>query len=176
MLCPSWCLCLTIVLDSFASWHVWRYWIEMFRRRNNLLRTTLSEETGTDSPGSYINGKLESSSCNSCGSGSCTGTSCYASEATGRDEFLEYYRQYRRPEALPEGYLLRRMDSSASLPIESYYRWAKKIVTACEYRFGIRLSFWGLSGTENPILFNRFLTTTIHLIYSCIWNLQFSHV
>ena len=78
----------------------------MFRRRNNLLRTALSEETGTDSPCSYYG--------NSCGSGSTTCNSC------NKDEFLEYYRQYRHPQAVPEGYL-RRLHSSASLPIESYY-------------------------------------------------------
>ena len=59
----------------------------MFRKRNNLLRTTLSEDPDPD-----------------------------------KDEFLEYYRQYRHPEALPEGYI-RRMDSTSSLPIESYYNY-----------------------------------------------------
>ena len=60
---------------------------KMFRRRNNLLRTTLSEETGTDSPCSYYGGN------HSCGgSSSCNGsTSC----RPDKDEFLEYYRQVK---------------------------------------------------------------------------------
>ena len=85
----------------------------LVRKRHNLLRTTVSEESaGSSTTGGGV-GHLGSRS---------SSVLDEASAADG-DEYLEYYRQYRNPNSWPDSYLSQRstLDPAASPPIESYY-------------------------------------------------------